>query len=87
MKTRNLLLFLLSFHGLGAIFGGGIFIISPMGKLFGMPFSILYNSPFTNFLVPGFILFTILGLFPIGVMLALLNSSDKKTGLQNCRAV
>ena len=78
MKTRNLLLFLLSFHGLGAIIGGGIFIISPMGKLFGMPLSILDNSPFTNFLVPGFILFTILGLFPIGAMLALIKKPDYK---------
>lgn len=75
MKTRNLLLFLLSFHGLGAIFGGGIFIISPMGKLFGMPLSILDNSPFTNFLVPGFI-------YNSWIISHWCNvSTDKKTGL------
>lgn len=78
MEMRNLLLFLLSFLGLGAIFGGGIFIISPMGKLFGMPLSMLDNSPFTNFLVPGFILFTVLGIVPISVILALIKKPDYK---------
>lgn len=60
--TRNTLLFLLSFLGLGAIFGGGVLIISPSGKMFGMPLSMLDNSPFNNFLIPGIILFSLLGL-------------------------
>jgi hypothetical protein len=81
MKTksiRNLLVFLLALLGLGAIFGGGVLIISPSGKLFGMPLSMLDNSPFNNFLIPGIILFTVLGLVPIGLVFALIKKSQNK---------
>ena len=70
--SRNILLILLAVLGSGAIFGGGVLIISPSGKLFGMPLSMLDNSPFNNFLIPGIILFTMLGLVPIGVTIALI---------------
>ncbi|MFM9910779.1 MAG: hypothetical protein ACKVOW_15680 [Chitinophagaceae bacterium] len=63
--AKNIHLFLLSFLGLSAIAGGGALIISPSGKLLGgLPLSILKNSPFDNFLIPGIILFVVLGLFP-----------------------
>lgn len=39
-------------------------IISPSGKLLNMPLSLLEKSPFKDFLIPGFILFTVLGLLP-----------------------
>jgi hypothetical protein len=71
-SIRNLLVFLLVILGLGAIFGGAVFIISPSGKLFGMPLSMLENSPFNNFLIPGIILFSVLGLVPVGLALALI---------------
>ena len=38
---RNILLILLAFLGVGALFGGGVLIVSPSGKLFGMPLSML----------------------------------------------
>ena len=69
---RNLLIILLAILGVGAVFGGGVLIISPSGQLFGMPLSLLDHSPFNNFLVPGIILFTILGIAPIGVTIALI---------------
>ena len=75
---RNILLFLLLFLGLGAVFGGGVLIISPSGELFRMPLSMLYHSPFSNFLVPGIILFSILGVFPIGVAFALMKKTECK---------
>jgi len=74
--TRNILFILLAFLGLGAIFGGAVFMISPTGKLFGMPLSMLDNSPFTNFLIPGIILFIVLGLVPIGLILALVKKPE-----------
>jgi len=43
----------LAILGLGAVFGGGVLIISPSGQLFGMPLSLLDHSPFNNFLVPA----------------------------------
>jgi hypothetical protein len=77
-KTRNILLFLLAFLGLGAIGGGGVFIISPSGKLMGMPLSMLKNSPFNNFLLPGIILFSVLGFVPILLIIALLKKPESK---------
>jgi hypothetical protein len=70
--ARNVLLILLGFLGLGALGGGFVFIISPTGDLLGMPLSILGQSPFHSFLVPGIILFVILGLVPGGLVFALL---------------
>ena len=72
MKTRNFLIFLLGLLGFGAIGGGGVLIISPSGELIGMPLSIIQNSPFINFLIPGIILFTVLGILPIVLMYALI---------------
>jgi hypothetical protein len=72
MKTRNFLLFLLAVLGLGAIFGGGVLIISPSGALFGMPLAMLDDSPFTSFLIPGIILFSVLGLAPCLLIIALI---------------
>jgi hypothetical protein len=57
---------------LGAIGGGGVLIISPSGELIGMPLSMLKSSPFNNFLVPGIILFSVLGIVPILLIAALL---------------
>lgn len=62
MSTRKVLLTLLAFNALSALFGGGMFIARPDGSLFGMPLSMLADSPFHDFLIPGLILFTILGL-------------------------
>ena len=53
------------FLGLGALFGGGALILAPDGHLLGMPTKLLAGSPFPNFLVPGIILFTFVGLAPL----------------------
>jgi hypothetical protein len=73
ISAKNIHLFLLSFLGLSAIGGGGTLIISPSGKLLGgLPLSILEKSPFDNFLIPGIILFIVLGIFPILIVFALI---------------
>jgi len=72
MKTRNLLVFLLGFLGVGAFGGGGVFILSPGGEMMGMPVSAIGNSPFSSFLIPGIILFTVLGLLPLLLVYALI---------------
>ena len=53
------------FLGVGALFGGGAFILAPDGHLLGMPTKLLAGSPFPSFLVPGIILFTFVGLAPL----------------------
>jgi len=49
------------FVGLGALFGGLAAIINPWNPL-GMPVEALKYSPFSNFLIPGIILFVVIGL-------------------------
>ena len=72
MKTRNILIILLSFLGLGAFGGGGVLVLSPSGEMMGMPLGVLENSPFSNILIPGIILFTILGVIPLLLIYALI---------------
>ena len=74
----NLLLFLLGFLGIGAIFGGGALIIDPTGAQLDMPLSMLKQSPFDSFLIPGIILFSVLGLVPLLLIIALLKKPDSK---------
>lgn len=75
---RNILLVLLAFLGLGALGGGGVLIISPSGKLLGMPLSMLEKSPFDNFFLPGLILFLVIGLVPCALIIALLKMPKSK---------
>jgi hypothetical protein len=70
--TRNFLVFLLAFLSAGALAGGGMLVISPDGKLIGMPISMLNKSPFSSFLLPGIILFIVLGLAPCLLIIALI---------------
>ena len=76
--AQHILIGLLAFLGLGAMGGGGVFIISPTGKLMGMPLSMLKNSPFHSFLIPGIILFTVLGLVPLLLIRALIKRPESK---------
>lgn len=62
MKIVYRMLFVLhALVGLGAIGGGMMAILNPQGPG-GMPTDALKNSPFSNYLIPGIILFTIIGL-------------------------
>jgi hypothetical protein len=68
--ARNVLIILLTFLAIGALFGGGAFVISPGGYILKMPLSYLGNSPFKNFLIPGIILFLIFGVIPFILVFA-----------------
>jgi hypothetical protein len=77
MTARNLLISLLLFLGIGALAGGTLLILSPSGKWLGnLPISILDRSPFSNFLVPGMILFSVIGLAPCLTSIALLKKTS-----------
>ncbi|WP_148860804.1 hypothetical protein [Natronococcus pandeyae] len=67
----RLLMACLLFLGISAIGGGGQFLLNPTGDIIGMPVDVLAGSPFTDFLLPGMILFTALGLFPLVVLYGL----------------
>lgn len=71
--VKNIHFSLLGFLGVSAIGGGSALIISPSGELLGgLPLSILKNSPFPDFLIPGIILLLVLGIFPILIVWALI---------------
>ncbi len=59
MKT--LLLVLVSFIAITATISGLLMIAGPDGAVFNLPTSILRDTPFNNFLVPGIILTTLVG--------------------------
>lgn len=72
------LVFLQIFLGIGAVFGGLVLVIDPSGSLIKMPISLLEQSPFHNFLIPGIILFSVLGMIPLIVTLGLITKRDWK---------
>lgn len=53
------------FLGIGALFGGGVFLLAPDGHLLGMTTKTLAGSPFQSYLVPGMILFVFVGIAPL----------------------
>ncbi len=59
---RIISILLLLFNGIGAIYGGWLFVIDPSGEKIGMSLSYLQDSPFTNYFIPGIILFVFNGL-------------------------
>ncbi|MCW3125515.1 MAG: hypothetical protein JWO03_1173 [Bacteroidetes bacterium] len=69
MKKKPFILYallgLLLFQGIGAMGGGGALMIRPDGSILHMPLSPLAESVFPNYLIPGLILFFILGVFPV----------------------
>lgn len=76
------LIFLHVFLAVGAIFGG-LAIILPLNgndNYLDLPFSYLENSPFRSFLIPGIVLFTVLGVFPLVIGYYLLSKRPSKFG-------
>jgi hypothetical protein len=52
--------------GLGAMGGGIALMAGPRGEILPLPMSALTGSPFADYFTPGAILFTVLGLGPLG---------------------
>ena len=72
MKTTKTLrvfsVVLLIFLGIGAVYGGGTLVIDPSGELLGLPLSVLNDSPFGDFMIPGLILLLFLGFLSFVIM-------------------
>ena len=81
-KVRNFFLIVLGFLALGALGGGIVLMISPTGELIGLPLSEFKNMPFDSFLIPGIILFSILGIIPSLLIIALLKKPESKLAEQ-----
>ena len=66
------LMLLMLFQGLSGIAGGIGLILDPTGQSMQNPLEWLQGSPFSTYLIPGIVLFAVLGLFPLAVFLGLL---------------
>lgn len=62
---------LLLTNGVGALAAGYSFIAKPDGSGLQMPISFLHGTPFTDYFVPGLMLFVCNGVFSLCVLLAL----------------
>lgn len=59
------------FQALSGLAGGIGLIFDPTGNSLKIPQEWLLNSPFRDYLIPGIILFTVLGIFPAFVSVGL----------------
>lgn len=60
--VRILTIILLALNGLSAVIGGLLLITDPSGYKLGLYTSVLQYSPFDNFLIPGILLTSVIGL-------------------------
>ena len=51
--------------GVGALGGGAALVLGPRGQIIPLPVAALQGSPFDTYLVPGLILFFVLGVGPL----------------------
>lgn len=74
-RTRPLSVYLLMmtmlFQGLSGVVGGIGLVADPSGSNMRIPVSWLEGSPFNDYLIPGLILLTVLGVFPLFVVYGL----------------
>jgi menaquinone-dependent protoporphyrinogen oxidase len=62
LPSRAVPVALCLFAGVSALGGGAMLIASPDGGILHLPLRVLAHSPFGSFLVPGMLLFTLVGL-------------------------
>lgn len=72
---------LLLFNGTGALYGGWHLIRYPDGSSLMLPLSLLSQTPFTSFLIPGLVLFAINGVLSLAVLVFLLLKHKLAPGL------
>lgn len=63
---------LLLFNGIGALYGGYNFITDPSGGKMQIPLSYLEHSPFKDYLIPGIVLFCVNGLLSMLTIAAII---------------
>ena len=63
----DVLFALLLFLSVGALAGGGALVAAPDGSALRVPVALLAGTPFPDYLVPGVLLFTFVGIYPAEV--------------------
>jgi len=70
---------LLLFNTIGALYGGYNLTIYPDGSSLGLSITLLQHSGFTDFFIPGLVLFIFNGLFGIITLLAVLFNTNRNS--------
>lgn len=70
--TVKVLIACVLLQGISGMFGGVGLIIDPSGRTLNIPLIWIQNSPFSDYLIPGIILFTVLGVFPLIISVGLI---------------
>ena len=86
-KFRNTAISLTAFTGINAIIAGFLFIIDPSGSKIGLTTDYLQTSPFKNYLIPGIILFTLIGLGCSICAYFIIIKNKYASGLLQCEGV
>lgn len=68
---RYIAMLVLLFNAVSALFGGYMLIDDPTGGALQMPVDAMKNGPFRDFLIPGIVLFSVLGVGSLVVVLML----------------
>lgn len=71
-----LLLIILLFEGVGAVYGGTVLIADPTGEMLKLDINYINNASFKNYLLPGIILLIFNGLIPLFTFYSLLRQPD-----------
>jgi hypothetical protein len=66
---RSLTFILLMFTSMTALWGGWLLMQDPSGRLLKITVTALEHSPFTNFFIPGLLLFIFLGIGSLGCLI------------------
>ncbi len=74
-----ILLLLVFLESASGLFGGAALLLDPAGNILQMPTSFLKDSPFVDYVVPGFILFVFLGIYPAILFFGLLRLPYSQT--------
>ncbi len=74
---RFISIIVLILNGMSACFGGIALIADPTGKLIQLPETWLEYTPFRNFLIPGIILFVVLGIGSLFSVIQMLRKDTK----------
>lgn len=62
---KSILIFLLLLNGISAVMGGWSLIVHPDGSVLGLSAGLLVNSPFSDYRIPGIVLFCLVGILSL----------------------
>lgn len=78
MKTKSkaaeiyILIIIMALEALGAIFGGVSLMTDPSGESIHLPITLLEGTIFNSYIIPGVVLFLLLGFFPLFLIFPLI---------------